>query len=117
MPFIFNNNGPAPHLEAEIQRLRGLLTALEDIRRGRHPDKATLAAAPKIHAWRTVPRPDPCLTGVMFNHPTIADGRQGVTTGLWVLSPALGYARTVTRFYQLGKQDSSEASPFHNQRV
>jgi hypothetical protein len=43
----------------------------------------------------------------MFNHPTIADGRQGITTGLWVLAPALGYARTVTRFYALGRPDRS----------
>lgn len=43
----------------------------------------------------------------MFNHPTIGDGRQGVTTGLWVLAPNLGYARTITRLYALGRPDRS----------
>ena len=86
------------------------MQALDDIRRGRHPDKAALATCPRIHDWRVIPRPDPCLTGIMFNHPTIADGRQGITTGLWVLAPALGYARTITRFYALGKPDPSSHS-------
>jgi hypothetical protein len=117
MTFIIDKNGPAPELESEIRRLRGLVHALEDIRRGRHPDKAALTFFPKITSWRTIPRPDPCLTGVMFNHPTIADGRQGVTTGLWVLAPALGYARTVTRFYALGRPDRSCAFPVSKLRT
>jgi hypothetical protein len=111
MTFIIDKDGPVPQLESEIHRLRGLVHALEGIRRGRHPGKAALAAFPKITSWRAISRPDPCLTGTMFNHPTIADGRQGITTGLWVLAPALGYARTVTRFYALGRTDRSCAFP------
>jgi hypothetical protein len=103
MPFIIKNAGPAPQIEAEIIRLRGLLRDLEDIRRGKHPDKAALASCPKIHDWQGITRPDPCLTGIMFNHPRIGDGRQGLTTGLWVLAPTLGYARTLSRFYALGQ--------------
>jgi hypothetical protein len=117
MTFIIDKDGPAPELESEIHRLRGLVQALVEIRRGRHPDKDTLAACPKIHSWRAIPRPDPCLTGTMFNHPTIADGRQGITTGLWVLAPALGYARTVTRFYALGRPDRSCAFPVAGPRT
>lgn len=107
MTFIIDKAGPAPELESEIHRLRGLVQALADIRRGRHPDKAALATFPKIQDWRAIPRPDPALTGIMFNHPTIADGRTGITTGLWVLAPALGYARTASRFYALGRPDRS----------
>ena len=117
MTFIIDKDGPATELESEIHRLRGLVQALDDIRRGLHPDKAALAACPKIHSWRAIPRPDPCLTGLMFNHPTIADGRQGITTGLWVHAPALGYARTVTRFYALGRPDRSCAFPVGNLRT
>ena len=111
MPFIIDKPGPVPELESEIHRLRGLVQALADIRRGHHPGKAALASFPKIQNWQAIPRPDPCLTGTMFNHPTIADGRQGITTGLWVLAPAFGYARTVTRFYPLGRLDRSCAVP------
>lgn len=103
MTFIIKNDGPAPELESEIHRLRGLVQALVDIRRGRHPDKAAQGSFPKIQNWQAVTRPDPALTGIMFNHPRIADGRQGITTGLWVLAPALGYARTASRFYALGR--------------
>ena len=105
MPFIIDKDGPTPELESEIHRLRGLVQALVDIRRGYHPDKAALATFPRIQDWQAIPRPDPALTGIMFNHPTIADGRTGITTGLWVLAPALGYARTVSRFYALGRPD------------
>lgn len=117
MTFIITNDGPAPELESEIVRLRGLVQDLDDIRRGRHPDKARLASCPTIHEWQGITRPDPCLTGIMFNHPTIADGRQGVTTGLWVLAPTLGYARTITRFYALGRKDRSFAVPAGSPRT
>lgn len=103
MTFIIRKDGPAPQLESEIIRLRGLVRDLEDIRRGKHPDKAALASCPRIHDWQGITRPDPCLTGIMFNHPTIGDGRPGITTGLWVLAPTLGYARTISRFYALGQ--------------
>ena len=110
MTYLVTNNGPVPELGPEVQRLRGLVQALDDIRRGCHPDKAALASCPRIHDWRVFHRPDPSLTGIMFNHPMIADGRQGLTTGLWVLAPALGYARTIACTYALGKPDPS--SPY-----
>ena len=110
MTFIIDKAGPAPELEPEVRRLRGLVQALDDIRCGRHPDKAALASCPRIHDWRVFHRPDPSLTGIMFNHPAINDGRPGLTTGLWVLAPALGYARTISRYYALGKPDPS--SPY-----
>jgi hypothetical protein len=117
MTFIIDTAGPAPELESEIHRLRGLVHALEDIRRGRHPNKAALASCPRIASWRAIPRPDPRLTGIMFNHPHIADGRPGITTGLWVLAPTLGYARTITRFYALGRPDRSFAVPAGSPRT
>ena len=117
MTFIIKNDGPAPELDSEILRLRGLVQDLDDIRRGCHPDKVRLASCPTIQDWQGITRPDPCLTGIMFNHPTIADGRQGVTTGLWVLAPTLGYARTLTRFYALGRKDHSFAVPAGNSRT
>jgi len=103
MTFTIKNGGPAPQLEAEIVRLSRLVQALDDIRRGKHPDKAALASCPKLHDWQVIRRPDPCLTGIMFNHPRITDGRPGLTTGLWVLAPDLGYARTMSRTYALGR--------------
>ncbi len=86
-----------------VSRLRGLVQALDDIRRGRHPDRTVLDGSPKLHDWQVIRRPDPCLTGIMFNHPRITDGRPGLTTGLWVLAPDLGYARTMSRTYALGR--------------
>jgi hypothetical protein len=117
MTFIIRNDGPAPGLESEIHRLCRLVQDLDDIRRGRHPGKARLASCPTIHEWQGITRPDPCLTGIMFNHPTIPDGRQGVTTGLWVLAPTLGYARTISRFYALGRKDRSFAVPTDRPRT
>lgn len=110
MTFIIKHGGPAPQLEAEITRLSGLVQALDDIRRGQHPDAGTLASCPKLHDWQVIRRPDPCLTGIMFNHPRIGDGRPGLTTGLWVLAPDLGYARTLSRYYALGRPAAADTS-------
>jgi hypothetical protein len=103
MTFIITTSGPAPQLGPEIERLRSLVQALDDVRHGRHPDGVALASCPRLHDWKVVRRPDSCLAGIMFDHPRIRDGRPGLTTGLWVLAPALGYARTVSRTYALGR--------------
>ncbi|ANY81178.1 hypothetical protein BB934_25600 [Microvirga ossetica] len=71
MTYLVTSDAPVPELGPEVQRLRGLVQALDDIRRGCHPDKAALASCPRIHDWRVFHRPDPSLTGIMFNHPAI----------------------------------------------
>lgn len=103
MLYRFDDRRPFPDLESDLERLRGLIWDLERIHRGQHPDKATLAEAPRLDDWNIARRPEACLTGIMTGHPKIADDQLGATSGVWVLAPGLGYARTLSRFYALGR--------------
>lgn len=98
---------PFTQLLPEIDRLRRLVHDLERISRGEHPGAATLAKAPVIGDWRLARRAEACLVGTMRGHPKLADGAPGATSGLWVLAPELGYARTLSRFYALGDVGSN----------
>lgn len=100
---ILNSQQPSAELEFEIERLRRLADDLDDIRHGRHPGRKTLEHGPTIEGWCLAARPTACLTGRVSGHPHAKEGGIVVTTDLWVIAPTLGYARTLSRFYALGK--------------
>jgi hypothetical protein len=100
---IVNGSQPCAELEFEIERLRRLAYDLNDIRQGRHPGRKILEQAPTIEDWRLAARPTVCLTGRVSGHPHVREDGIVVTTDLWVIAPALGYARTLSRFYALGR--------------
>jgi hypothetical protein len=102
MSMIVRHNGPAPQLLPEIARLKRLLADIEAIAAGQHPGREILGDAPLLNGWTLTLQTEPCLTGVVEGHPEIADLRPVVTSGLWVLAPDMGYARTLSRFYALG---------------
>jgi phage tail protein X len=102
MSMIVRGTGPAPQLLPEIARLKRLLADMEAIAAGKHPRREILDDAPLLNCWTLTLQTEPCLTGVVEGHPEIADLRPVVTSGLWVLAPDLGYARTLSRFYALG---------------
>lgn len=101
MLYRFKDKRPFDDLDYDLDRLRRLVIDLEAIRQGNHPDEATLAEAPRLENWTIARRTEACLFGTMTGHPKIADGRPGATSGVWVVAPHLGYARTLTRFYAL----------------
>lgn len=103
---IINNLEGSVELQFEIERLRRLADDLDLIQRGRHPSRKLLANAPRIESWRLAARPAVCLTGCVFGHPHIKEGGIGVTSDLWAIAAARGYARTRSRFYVLGKREA-----------
>lgn len=103
MIYRYSDERPCPDIHADLKRLQGLVQDLERIHRGQHPDAAILGDAPVIHDWAIVRRQEACLAGTITGHPKIAHGHTGVTSGLWFLAPGLGYARTLSRFYNLGQ--------------
>ncbi|WP_046869232.1 DUF6634 family protein [Microvirga massiliensis] len=112
MMITIRDRRPVPELDDRIERLRNLAQDLERIRRGEHPGRRTLAGAPLLEDWSLTTCLEHCLTGTMHGHPTVGDGRKGVTSGLWVFAPALGYARTLSRLYALGRRhDSASSAP------
>ncbi|MBD2746626.1 hypothetical protein IC232_07915 [Microvirga sp. BT688] len=102
MSMIVRRDGPVPQLLPEIARLKRLVADMEAIAAGLHPRRDVLDRAPLLNGWTLSLQTEPCLTGVVEGHPEIADLRPAVTSGLWVLAPELGYARTLNRFYALG---------------
>ncbi|WP_046868069.1 hypothetical protein [Microvirga massiliensis] len=97
MMITIRDRRPVSELDDRIERLRDLAQDLERIRRGEHPGRRTLAGAPLLEDWSLATSLEHCLTGTMHGHPTVGDGRNGVTSSLWVFAPALGYARTFSR--------------------
>ncbi|MGM4927640.1 DUF6634 family protein [Tardiphaga sp. 619_E2_N8_5] len=99
--FIIKDNSPNARIGIEIERLKSLIRALELARNGKHPGRRALERAPVLRNWKLASRPEPCLTGTVTGHPSIKDGRTNRTSGLWLYSPAVGYARTLSRLYVL----------------
>lgn len=93
--------------DAQVRRQHRLVQALaadlERIRLGIGPSSAELALAPRIDDWRPCVRAEPALTGLISGHPS-ASGLS-VTSGLYVLDPDRGFARTFSRFYLLGDRN------------
>lgn len=104
MIYMSTDRRPVPELAPETQRLRGLLADLERIQAGHHPDEVDLANAPTIDNWCIAERRTIALAGAVNKHPTIPNGRSVCTSDLWFIAPALGYARTLNRFYALGSR-------------
>ena len=68
-----------------------------------------LAGRVELVSWDS---PGPVEGIYTYGHPTVGDGRKGVTSSLWVFAPALGYARTFSRLYALGTpHDGAPADP------
>ncbi|MFC4625624.1 DUF6634 family protein [Daeguia caeni] len=94
----------AEWMAEQINALRSLLHDLERLQRGEQPDKSELEDAPLIANWRFGYRKAVCLEGTMHGHPilgSIVPG--GITSELWYIDLKLGFARTYSRFYRLGK--------------
>ncbi|WP_441277185.1 hypothetical protein AB7783_06865 [Tardiphaga sp. 172_B4_N1_3] len=103
MASLIKDRSPGPQLDREINLLRELLRDLERVRVGQHPGRRILDDAPVLENWEVTVRTEPCLKGIVHGHPRIQDRRMTITSQLWLLAPALGYARTLSRVYALGE--------------
>ncbi len=103
MVVLMSQSYAKSQLEHEIRRLTKLVEDLVHIRDGKPPNEEALQAAPHLEGWALRWRTVPCLTGLVSGHPHIEDGDNCTTTEVWALAPKLGYARTTSRFYSLGR--------------
>lgn len=98
----YAGRGLGAALEFEIARLESLCADLRRIADGLGPTAADLASAPWLDEYVQVVRGVPCLVGKQTGHP-ICKGEHIVTSEVWAIAPALGWARTLSRFYRLGR--------------
>jgi hypothetical protein len=89
-------------------RWEAALAALDRITAGAAPGRHELIAAPLLDGWgRTlVPAVEPALFGRVADHPRLRGSRRVVTSRLLAINVTAGWARTVSRYYRLGRPDA-----------
>jgi hypothetical protein len=99
--FFVTRNGVDRDADAGLRSLQALCIDLKKITDGHRPE-AELADAPFLDNYGLTFRMAPCLTGMVQGHPSI-DRPAVLTSGLWAYAPELGWARTLNRYYRLGR--------------
>ncbi len=91
-------------------RLAEAQADLDRLAQGWVPTQADLGAAPLINGWTLLREPGGAsLLGRVDGHPRIWSGRVTATSGLIAVDARLGqWARTVSRFYRLGRPAGAE---------
>lgn len=94
-------------------RLRRLADDLDRIAARAAPTAAELGSAPLLVDWRGVlTLSGLSLTGFVAGHPLL--GRRNIITSpVWTIDPDLSWARTLSRFYQLGLPAVGAIPPTH----
>ena len=90
--------------EFEFGRLSSLVADMEALRLGASPESLTKEEAPILDRWVMAQRPIPCLAGLSSGHPfLVGTGRAIATSDLWLMSADHSWARTLSRWYRLGR--------------
>lgn len=88
----------------ELLRLSALVADMEAIRDGVPPESLNDGTAPVLDRWIIAQRAIPCLAGLSSGHPMlVGDNRAIATSDLWLLSDDRTWARTLSRWYRLGR--------------
>ena len=92
---------PEGYHDRRRERLTAVLKALG---RGEGPSAAEIAAAPLLDAWQQTSSNEgmTVLVGVVSGHPRLLDGPV-TTSPLLLLDVERGFARTVSRWYRIGR--------------
>ena len=99
MAFQVTCQGILGDVHRDIARYEALLADLRNIAARRLPTEIDLETAPLLDFWEMDTAP---VVGVVHGHPLL----QGLvirTTDIQVFAPELGWARTLSRFYRLGR--------------
>lgn len=110
--FVLSDNSSLSEIAVsrEIERLEKLAADLRAIRDRNGPTAAELSGAPFLNNWSQEVRPAQCLVGYVADHPVIPGvGRPVITSDLWVLAENQGWARTLSRWYLLGRRQPASS--------
>jgi hypothetical protein len=102
---LFNQRDePGAEFASEIERLAALVADMERIHDGVPAAAMTGVEAPILDRWVLGRRTVPCLIGLSTGHPELpGQGRLITTSDLWLLSSDMSWARTLSRWYRLGR--------------
>ena len=82
--------------------MRRVLGDLAQLEAGTLDTTQILATAPLLDRYKLVLGWSHAMGGIVTGHPLLPDGREIVTSQLMYLDPAMGLARTLSRWYRVG---------------
>ena len=91
------------NLGHDIEMLNRLSADMKLLASGRFPAARDLAVAPVLTEYVLAKKELPCLAGLVTGHPRLGDGHLVATSDLWLYAPTMGWARTLSRTYRLGR--------------
>lgn len=102
---LFNENKtPDEAFELEMERLGRLIADIEHIHSGASPEALAGNETPILDRWVIGQRFVPCLAGLSTGHPLLPGNNRLIgTSDLWMLSEDRSWARTLSRWYRLGR--------------
>jgi hypothetical protein len=97
-------------IDEEIKRVESLLADLKAIRAGTAPTALPgFDEAPILDNWSWAKMTLPCLVGAVHGHPRMGDRPQIHTSDVWITADDYSSARTLSRWYRLGKPYQHQA--------
>lgn len=102
MPLVLTDDDFLEDPEREVAALERLAVDLRRIASGARPNDQELSTAPLIDGWQLAGMVSPCLTGKILGRPLLC-GPSIETSQVWALAPKLRWARTMSRWYRLGR--------------
>ena len=102
---LFNENkAPDKAFEREMERLCRLIADIKRVHGGASPEELAGDATPILDRWVIGQRFVPCLAGLSSGHPLLPGNNRLIgTSDLWMLSEDHSWARTLSRWYRLGR--------------
>jgi hypothetical protein len=96
------------NMDSLFRELEKLTSDLRSLRAGKALSEQQLEACPLLDQWSLGLLPVPCLTGAVYQHPTLGNRRSIYTSELVLVDPNGKWARTWSRFYRLGDRQRDE---------
>lgn len=93
-----------PSFDRELTQPASLLAVMQAIQRGVVSDLVVDGEAPLPDRWIVGRRLVPCLSGLSTGHPRLVGNHRAIcTSNLWPLPEDHNWARTLSRWYRLGR--------------
>ncbi|MBE1203697.1 DUF6634 family protein [Aminobacter carboxidus] len=105
---LFNpGDDQGPEFVRGMERMLSLAADMERIQRGVRPEAMAGNEVPILDRWVLTKRPAPCLAGLSTGHPKLVGENRAIgTSDLWIISVDFEWARTLSRWYRLGRPAS-----------
>lgn len=102
---LFNpRDEQGPAFVSGMERIMALAADMDRIHRGLPPEAMAGDEVPILDRWVLTKRMVPCLAGLSTGHPQLpGENRLIGTSDLWMLSVDGNWARTLSRWYRLGR--------------